>query len=216
MMRLARSTFVFLLSAPLLLGAVASTKIADKKDIAPSRTVEVTTPVVVYQPSAVEQPATAVIPTEEETPTTPVPTESAALYEIDWYSINGGGTVNATSPSYQMGASIGQSVAGSASSPSYQMGIGFWYGAGSSGGCACDCHGNPVCDGAICDVLDVVSAVTVAFRNGAALPDPNANCPYEKTDVDCSTFTDVIDVVKIVTVAFRNGNPATEFCNPCP
>ena len=83
-------------------------------------------------------------------------------------------------------------------------------------GCACDCHGNPVCDAAICDVLDVVSAVAVAFRNGAAVPDPNAACPYETTDVDCSTFTDVIDVVKIVAVAFRNGNPVTEFCEPCP
>lgn len=148
------------------------------------------------------------------TPVQPVAAEAAATYAIDWYSINGGGTVNASSTNYSMGASIGQSVAGAASSPSYQMGIGFWYGAG--GGCACDCHGNPVCDAAICDVLDVVSAVTVAFRNGAAIPDPNASCPYETTDVDCSTFTDVIDVVKIVNVAFRNANAATEFCSPCP
>lgn len=82
--------------------------------------------------------------------------------------------------------------------------------------CACDCHGNPVCDAVICDVLDVVSAVNVAFRNASAIPDPNADCPYETTDVDCSTFTDVIDVIKIVNVAFRNANPATEFCDPCP
>jgi hypothetical protein len=82
--------------------------------------------------------------------------------------------------------------------------------------CACDCHGDPVCDAIKCDVLDVVSAVNVAFRNGAAIPDPNANCPYERTDVDCSTFTDVIDVIKIVNVAFRNANPLTEFCDPCP
>jgi hypothetical protein len=82
--------------------------------------------------------------------------------------------------------------------------------------CACDCHGNPVCDAAICDILDVVSAVNVAFRNFPPILDPNAACPYQTTDVDCNTVTDIVDVVKIVNAAFRNANPATEFCNPCP
>jgi hypothetical protein len=172
----------------------------------PTATAAITTPQLTTPIDQIETPAIA--PHAEAA-------ASMANYAIDWYSINGGGTVNASSTNYRMGASIGQSVAGAASSPSYQMGIGFWYGAGS-GGCACDCHGNPVCDAAICDVLDVVSTVNVAFRNGAAIVDPNASCPYEATDVNCSTFTDVIDVVKIVNVAFRNGNPATEFCNPCP
>lgn len=144
---------------------------------------------------------------------------SAATYEIDWYSVNGGGTVNATSTNYRMGASIGQSVAGAATSTSYQMGIGFWYGAGASGGCACDCHTDPApigsCDG-IQDVLDVVQTVNVAFRGAASIVDPNVNCPYETTDVNCSLSTDVIDVVKMVNVAFRGANPATEFCDPCP
>jgi hypothetical protein len=115
-----------------------------------------------------------------------------------------------SSASYRMNWAAGEVGVSEGQSPSYRLSVGLWT------GCSCDCHGNPVCDAAVCDVLDVVSAVTVAFRNGATISDPNADCPYETTDVDCSTFTDVIDVVKIVTVAFRNSNSATEFCTPCP
>jgi len=46
--------------------------------------------------------------------------------------------------------------------------------------------------------------------------DPNASCPYQTTDVNCSGSPEVLDVVKMVNVAFRNANVATEFCNPCP
>jgi hypothetical protein len=186
-------------------------------------------------PSVVQPTVTAAAPVSEPAPAEPRLTEpvleapesqlqpeaagAQATYEIDWYSVNGGGTVNATSTNYRMGASIGQSVAGAASSASYNMGIGFWYGAGGSGSCACDCHADPspigACDG-IQNVTDVVQCVNVAFRNAAAILDPNGNCPYETTDVNCDLFTTILDVVRMVNVAFRNGNPAVEFCNPCP
>ncbi|HUU47056.1 MAG TPA: hypothetical protein VM118_15115 [Acidobacteriota bacterium] len=80
--------------------------------------------------------------------------------------------------------------------------------------CACDCHGDPSCDG-VTNVLDVVQVVNVGFRGGAALPDPNDACPFETTDVDCSGFTNVLDVVRIVDVAFRGGDPALKFADPC-
>ncbi len=84
-------------------------------------------------------------------------------------------------------------------------------------GCACDCHGDPggPCDG-FTNILDVAQVVNAAFRNAPPMIDPNANCPYKTTDVNCSGDPEVLDVVKMVNVAFRNGNPATEFCNPCP
>lgn len=151
---------------------------------------------------------------DSKTPSAATSAEAAATYEIDWYSINGGGTVNAASTNYRMGASIGQSVAGAASSANYNMGIGFWYGAGAS--CACDCHNDPVCDAVISNVQDVVATINVAFRGGAALIDPNANCPYEQSDVNCDTFTSVLDVVLVVNVAFRGFNPATTYCVACP
>jgi hypothetical protein len=80
--------------------------------------------------------------------------------------------------------------------------------------CACGCHADPSCDG-LTDIFDVTQAVNVAFRNGAAVADPNATCPRHTTDVDCSGLTDIFDVVRFVNVAFRNGNPTSEFCDPC-
>lgn len=157
-----------------------------------------------------------VAPNISAQPIRPEAAATAATYEIDWYSINGGGTTNATSTNYRMGASIGQSVAGAASSPSYQMGIGFWYGASGGGGCACDCHNDPICDGTISNAQDVVATINVAFRGAAALIDPNANCPYEQSDVNCDAVTGIQDVVRVVNVAFRGLNAATEYCNACP
>ena len=198
------------ITAAILVAAAPAKKPADvTKSTSPSLAPEVesTSPPAVASPDG--QTATPV--------TQPEAAGANATYAIDWYSINGGGTVNASSTNYKMGASIGQSVAGAATSPSYQMGIGFWYGAGSSGACACDCHGDPggPCDG-FTNILDVTQVVNAAFRNYPPMLDPNANCPYETPDVNCSGAPEVLDVVKMVNVAFRNGNPATEFCNPCP
>jgi hypothetical protein len=63
------------------------------------------------------------------------------------------------------------------------------------------------------DVLDVITTVNVAFRGEAAVIDPD--CPYDRTDVNCSGSSEVIDVVKVVNVAFRGANAVTEFCAPC-
>jgi len=83
--------------------------------------------------------------------------------------------------------------------------------------CHCPCLGDPACDSTICDILDVVNTVGVAFRNVPAVFDGTCiqGNPAERTDLDCSGATDVVDVVKVVAVAFRNANPATEFCDPC-
>jgi hypothetical protein len=81
--------------------------------------------------------------------------------------------------------------------------------------CACDCHADPAqCTGTV-DVLDVVQAVNVAFRNYPDVLDPNAGCPYTTTDANCTGATDVLDVVLFVNVAFRNADAASEFCDPC-
>jgi outer membrane protein assembly factor BamB len=82
------------------------------------------------------------------------------------------------------------------------------------GPCACDCHSDPVCDGIISNIQDVVATIGAAFRNVAA-PDPNPGCPLETTDVDCSGFTSVVDVVRVIDVTFRNINPANSYCVAC-
>lgn len=89
-------------------------------------------------------------------------------------------------------------------------------GIGDACECACDCSADPGgCDG-FQDVVDVVQTINVSFRGGASIPDPNTNCPFERTDLNCDASTNVVDVVKMVNVAFRGANSATEFCDPCP
>jgi hypothetical protein len=157
---------------------------------------------------------TAPTPSQIATPSPALPASAAnatANYSIDWYSINGGGTTNASSPNYRMGASVGQSVAGAAASTNYRMGIGFWYGTG--GGCDCPCKYDPQCDGVISDILDVTLTINRAFRGAVAVQDPS--CPVERTDVDASHATDVIDVTKVINVAFRGQPAATNYVDPC-
>jgi hypothetical protein len=135
---------------------------------------------------------------------------------MDWYSVNNGGAIEVAAGNIKMGLSIGQNAVGEVSAGNIKMGLGFWYGAGtgSTPSCVCDCHADPECDG-FTDILDVTALVSVAFRDGAPLPDPNGLCPYQTTDVNCSGFTDILDVTRMVEVAFRDGNPAAEFCSPC-
>jgi len=150
----------------------------------------------------------------------PVPTSAGVSggdpINMNWYSINNGGAIEVAAGNIKMGLSIGQNAVGEVSAGNIKMGLGFWYGAGtgSTPSCVCDCHADPECDG-FTDILDVSALVSVAFRDGAPLPDPNGLCPYQTTDVDCSGFTDILDVSRVVEVAFRNGNPAAEFCSPC-
>ena len=78
--------------------------------------------------------------------------------------------------------------------------------------CMCLCHGDPACDG-IANVLDVVTAVNIAFKNAPTVSD--ADCPNDLTDVNCDGATNVIDVVKLVNVTFRNADQQAEYCDPC-
>jgi len=82
-------------------------------------------------------------------------------------------------------------------------------------GCACACHGDPICDGAH-NIQDVSKTIAVAFRGAPPVIDPNPLCPYTDTDVNCDGVTTIIDVTKMSNVVFRGANPNTEFCHPCP
>jgi hypothetical protein len=76
----------------------------------------------------------------------------------------------------------------------------------------CNCHADPICDGAI-NVQDVVDVISIAFRGVPPLA--NENCPAIDEDVDCSGNVDILDVVHVVAVAFRGMSEAAEFCQPC-
>lgn len=89
-----------------------------------------------------------------------------------------------------------------------------WLDQAASCDCGCLCHADPKCDD-VPNILDIVSAVAVGFRNEPNIPDVNTLCPVMTTDVDCDGDTDVFDIVKLVNVAFRNEDPAANFCDPC-
>ena len=91
-----------------------------------------------------------------------------------------------------------------------------WFLKSATTSCSCDCHADPICDQVRSNAQDVVATINVAFRGAPPLDDPNAACPYETSDVDCSSSTDVLDIVRVVNVAFRGASTVTEFCNPCP
>lgn len=206
-------TVILLLAMPLLLGAVASKERGIKNAVAPK--VDAPEATAELRTLATPDASQSISPSsnDEIDSPTPVVTSRASSYAIDWYSINGGGTVDASSTNYKLGASVGQSVAGAATSTNYNIGVGFWYGVAVSG-CTCPCWADPQCDGVRSNVQDVVGVIGVAFRGIA--PGLDQGCPNERSDVNCSGFTNVQDVVSVVNVAFRGANAATEFCNPCP
>jgi hypothetical protein len=57
------------------------------------------------------------------------PTSPQSGYSIDWFTIDGGGTMNSSGGLYSLSGSIGQADAGSMGNGSYQLNGGFWGGA---------------------------------------------------------------------------------------
>ena len=134
---------------------------------------------------------------------------SAPNYNLDWWSINGGGDVAASSASYQMGMSVGQSVAGEASSASYGMGIGFWYGAASTG-CSITMTGDVNTNGSITSA-DIIYLVGYVFKGGAA-PLPCA----ASGDVNCNGSVTSADIIYLVGYVFKGGPAPCDVCTLIP
>lgn len=78
----------------------------------------------------------------------------------------------------------------------------------------CYCHGDPVCDGTLVDILDVLSVVGISFKGEPVFK--MQTCPMENTDFDCNGYTDIRDVVTAIDIAFRGASAATRICDPCP
>jgi hypothetical protein len=81
-------------------------------------------------------------------------------------------------------------------------------------GCNAECHGDPNCDGQ-CDLIDLVTTLSVAFKGAQPVIDPDPRCPTENTDVNCDMVTDVLDILRMVNVQYRSASVNTEFCAPC-
>lgn len=159
-------------------------------------------------------------PAPVERPITQSTMQSAGVIapiNLDWFSVNHGGAIEIAAGPFKMGITVGQNAADFVEAGPFQMGLGFWYGAASSttAPCACDCHGDPICNGDI-DIFDMVKAADVIFRGGPDAVDPNVLCPVSDVDVNCDNVTDIIDMVILANIAFQGGDPNTLYCNPCP
>lgn len=53
-------------------------------------------------------------------------------YTLDWWTVDGGGSISITGGSYNLGGSIGQPDAGTISGGSYSLAGGFWDGAAAA------------------------------------------------------------------------------------
>ncbi|MBI5030039.1 MAG: hypothetical protein HZB51_05895 [Chloroflexi bacterium] len=56
----------------------------------------------------------------------PTSAKPADTYTIDWYTINGGGTMSTSGSPYTLSGTIGQSEAGAISGGNYKLSGGFW------------------------------------------------------------------------------------------
>lgn len=102
-----------------------------------------------------------------------VATVSAAPFELEWRTVDGGGRMFSTGGAYSLGGTIGQHDAGSFSSPmsggAYSLVGGFWPGAATvTCGCPGNTNGDSVKDGR--DIQKFVACV-LATGPGCACAD---------------------------------------------
>ncbi len=207
-MRIARGTMICLLLLPPLLRAAASERHASIPDRESHQVVAEAISDSLTVPTSMLSRATTASSATDRSRNASTIFSPASNYTITWASINGGGITRASSTSYSMGGSAGQSAAGSSRSATYQMGIGFWYGVG---GCYCPRQGDINADTVI-DVFDVIGVIDIAFSGGTDQQDPL--CPATRADVDNNGVTDVFDVIYLIATAFSGGPNPIDPCGP--
>jgi hypothetical protein len=65
-------------------------------------------------------------------------------YDLDWYTIDGGGATYLTGSGYMLGATAGQPDAGFMSGGQFELGGGFWYGVLAQASCYANCDNSTV------------------------------------------------------------------------
>lgn len=158
------------------------------------------------------RPQTTLDVSTVEEPTVQQTLNQAPNYYLDWWSVNGGGDIAASSANYQMGLSIGQGAAGSASSANFAMGIGFWYGAAGAGGgvCPITMTGDVNTDASITSA-DIIYLVGYVFKGGPA------PMPCEAAgDVNCNGSVTSADIIYLVAYVFKGGPAPCDVCTLVP
>jgi hypothetical protein len=122
------------------------------------------------------------------------PAAALAQFQIDWYTIDGGGGSSAGG-GFSLTGTIGQHDAGAAAGGAFECGGGFWGGSAVAPPCYANCDGST-----IPPVLNVSDFI--CFQSKFAAGDPYANC-------DGSTIPPVLNVSDFI--CFQ-----TNFAQGCP
>jgi len=101
-------------------------------------------------------------------------------FDLNWYTIDGGGATYLTGGTYSLGSTAGQPDAGFMSGGDFEVGGGFWYGAIPNEPCYANCDLSTLPP--ILNVNDFI-----CFNNRFAAGDSVANC-------DQSTIAPVLNV----------------------
>ena len=101
-------------------------------------------------------------------------------FDLNWYTIDGGGATYLTGGAFSLGSTAGQPDAGLLAGGDYELGGGFWYGALPNAPCYANCDQSTLSP--ILNVLDFI-----CFQNKFAAGDTYANC-------DQSTLPPVLNV----------------------
>jgi len=96
----------------------------------------------------------------------------APAYNLDRWSVNGGGATQVSGTNYGLGLSVGQAAAGYATGTNYDIGVGFWYGAAPGGGCPMTIFGDVDLGGTVTSG-DIIYLVNFVFKGG---PPPCNTC----------------------------------------
>jgi hypothetical protein len=90
-------------------------------------------------------------------------------YDLDWFTIDGGGSIALVGGIYEMGCTTGQPDAGVMSGGQFELSGGFWPGLIANAPCYANCDGSTTLP--LLNVNDFV-----CFQNRFAAGDPYANC----------------------------------------
>ena len=101
-------------------------------------------------------------------------------FDLNWYTIDGGGATYLTGGGFSLGSTAGQPDAGFMAGGDFELGGGFWYGALPNAPCYANCDQSTL--NPMLNVLDFI-----CFQNKFAAGDSYANC-------DQSTLPPVLNV----------------------
>ena len=194
---------LFIILIPLFLMALASLSRADKSGQPAANNPK--EEVQIDMSKSAPTPTTPGNAKDKAEELTPKSQESAAPnYDLSWFSINGGGESYGSSTNYQLGYSVGQSVAGEGSSASYNLGIGFWYGTYT----LCTAIPGDVNGSSAITIGDIVHLVNYIFDKDRlpCLGSDPGNCwtpdPFCRGDVNQSTTITIGDIIHLVNYTF--------------